>query len=99
MVVPHQPGHTVGDCGRKAAGKHHFPGRRRAELLLIPPVRAVILRFGGPDPDIMDQRGGFQRLLGLRVQPLLPANERRKAVDLDKMLDAGRVIRVIVHHF
>ena len=41
---------------------------------------------------------GFQNFQRCGIHPLLPGNQRSKAVHLDKVLDAGRIRRVICNH-
>ena len=98
MVVPHQISNAVGLRRGKAAFQHHGAGRGGAELFLIFARGAAIGLLCRFDSDIMHIGSGFQNFQRCGIHPLLPGNQRSKAVHLDKVLDAGRIRCVICNH-
>lgn len=98
MVVPHQISNAVGLRRGKAAFQHHGAGRGGAELFLISARGAAIGLLCRFDSDIMHIGSSFQNFQRCGIHPLLPGNQRSKAVHLDKVLDAGRIRCVICNH-
>jgi hypothetical protein len=55
----------------------------------------AILGLADLDADVVDDRGGLQDEQRVRVQSFAQADQPRKAVDLDEMLDAPRIAGVV----
>ena len=99
VVMTDQIADAVDNGGAETEERSSFSAGSGRFLFLQLAVAVSILFFGGFNPDIVYNCGGFQNKLGIALQILRQPNQTREAVNLDKVLNPFRIAGVVANHF